>query len=281
MRCPPLGFDTALNAYSTGATGYSTSTLKPYQTLAPLVLSLLRYAIYFAAIVMVLREVGINPTPLLAGAGVLGIIIGLGAQTLVTDIVSGFLIFFEHLYFVGDFIECAEVEGYVEEMGIRITKIRDRAGKLHAIPNGEIRKVASHSKEFVNAVVDVSIAYEVEIAKAIRVLEEAGKKLFDENSNVLAPTKVIGVLEFGGSEMVLRTSTRVKPAMDFEVSNELRQRIKESFDRENIEIPYARRVIIFQSAKDSRAAMEAYAQQTRQSLPGETHTTPPEDIYPN
>ena len=258
-----------------------TKQSQQYQTLAPLVLSLLRYAVYFAALVMVLREVGINPTPLLAGAGVLGIIVGLGAQTLVTDIVSGFFIIFEHLYFVGDFIECAEVEGYVEELGIRITQIRDRAGKLHTIPNGEIRKVASHSKEFVNAVVDVSIAYEVEIKKAIRVLEEAGKKLFDENSNVLAPTRVIGVMEFGGSEMVLRTSTRVKPAMDFEVSNELRQRIKESFDQENIEIPYARRVIIFQSEKDSRAAMEAYDQKTRQFLPGETHTNPPEDIDQN
>ena len=133
---------------------------KQRQTLAPLVLSLLRYAVYFAALVMVMREAGINPMPLLAGAGILGIAIGLGAQTFIMDIVSGFFIIFENLFFVGDFIECAGVEGYVEEVGIRITRVRDRTGKLHSIPNGEIRKVASHSQGFINAVVDVNIAYE-------------------------------------------------------------------------------------------------------------------------
>jgi len=240
-----------------------TRQVKQRQTLAPLTFSLLRYAIYFTAIVMVLREVGIDPTPLLAGAGILGIAAGLGAHSLVTDIVSGFFIIFENLYFVGDFIECAEVEGYVAEVGIRITKIRDRAGKLHAIPNGEIRKVASHSKEFVNAVVDVGVAYEVNIENAVRVLEEVGEQLRDDNSSVLIPTRVVGVLEFGSSEIVLRTSTRVKPAMDFGVANELRRRIKEAFDRENIEIPYARRVIIFQRDGEDRATMEAHAQQAR------------------
>ena len=259
-----------------------TSQIKQRQTLAPLVLSLLRYAIYFAAIVMVLREAGIDPTPLLAGAGILGIAVGLGTQALVTDIVSGFFIIFENLYFVGDFIECAGVEGYVEEIGVRVTKIRDRAGKLHAIPNGEIRKVASHSKEFVNAVVDVGVAYEVNIENAIRVLEKAGEQLCDGNSSVLAPTRVVGVLEFGSSEIVLRTSTQVKPAMDFEVANELRRHIKEAFDRENIEIPYARRVIIFQRDEDDRAAVEASTEQARQSLPeAAMRTTLSEDVDQN
>lgn len=251
-----------------------TRQIQQRQTLAPLVLSVLRYAIYFAALIMVLREAEIDPTPLLAGAGILGVAVGLGAQTLVTDIVSGFFIIFENLYFVGDFIECAGVEGYVEEIGVRITKIRDRAGKLHAIPNGEIRKVASHSKEFVNAIVDISIAYEADIEKVVHALEKAGEQLFDENTNVLAPTRVVGILEFGGSEIVMRTSTRVKPAMDFEVANEFRRRIKEIFDREDIEIPYARRVIIFQREGDRQAAVEEYAQQ-RQSLPDST--TPPDE----
>jgi len=240
---------------------------KQRQTLAPLVLSVLRYSVYFAALVMVLREAGIDPMPLLAGAGILGIAIGLGAQTFIMDIVSGVFIIFENLFFVGDFIECAGVEGYVEEVGIRISRIRDRAGKLHSIPNGEIRKVASHSKEFVNAVVDVNIAYEANIEDAVRVLEELGEQLDNDNPNVLSPTSVVGILEFGGSEVVLRTSTQVKPAMDFQVANELRRRIKEKFDKENIEIPYARRVIIFKRDEEESAAMETDDQQIHKPLP--------------
>lgn len=219
------------------------------QTLAPLMASMLRYGIYFAAMMMVLKEAGINPTPLLAGAGILGVAAGLGAQTLVTDIVSGFFILFENLFLVGDFIECAGVEGFVAEIGIRVTRIRDRSGVLHSVPNGEIRKIASHSDQYVNAIVDVGIAYEADLEKATRVLGELGVAMHEEHPDVLEPTVVVGVMDFGESEILIRTRTRVSPAKDFDVSNLLRRRIKQAFDRESIEIPYARRVLIFKNDK--------------------------------
>jgi small conductance mechanosensitive channel len=105
------------------------------QTLAPLIVSVLRYAVYFAAIVMTMGRIGTDPTPLLAGAGILGVTVGLGAQKLVSDLVFGFFIFFEGMFFVGDYMECADVEGCVEEVGVHITKVRGRGGVLHAIPH--------------------------------------------------------------------------------------------------------------------------------------------------
>lgn len=129
------------------------------QTLVPVAASLLRYGIYFTAVVMSLREAGIDPTPLLAGAGVAGVAVGLLAQQFVGDIVAGFFVLFESLFLVGDFVEVAGVKGNIEEIGVRVTKIRDEAGVLHAVPNGEVRKVSSHSKGYVNAVSNIPVPY--------------------------------------------------------------------------------------------------------------------------
>lgn len=140
-------------------------TLQQRKTLVPVAMGFVRYAIYFSALVMGLREAAIDPTPLLAGAGVIGVAIGFGAQTFVGDIVAGFFILFEDLLLVGDLVEIGGIQGRVEEIGVRITKIRDDLGVLHSIPNGELRKVANHSRTFVNAVVDVHVPYEEDVPR--------------------------------------------------------------------------------------------------------------------
>ncbi|MAF12526.1 hypothetical protein CMK11_18930 [Candidatus Poribacteria bacterium] len=205
------------------------------QTLAPLIVSLLRYTVYFAAIVMTMGRIGIDPTPLLAGAGILGVTVGLGAQKLVSDLASGFFIFFEGMFFVGDYIECADVEGYVEEVGVRITKVRDRGGVLHAIPNGEIRVVSSHSREYVNAIVSVTVGYEVDVRQVTEIIEAVGQDVHQDRDDILVATKVYGVEDFEEADVIFHTVTRVKPACDYEVRLVLRQQIKQAFDDANID----------------------------------------------
>src|SRR5205807_5871660 len=124
------------------------------RTLVPLLSSISQYVFYFGSALAMLKELGLESyvTPILAGAGILGLGVGLGAQSLVTDVVSGFFILFESQYLVGDFVEIGGAAGTVEAVGIRVTEIRDSYGKLHIIPNGQIKNVVNYSKSYVNAV---------------------------------------------------------------------------------------------------------------------------------
>ena len=219
------------------------------QTLVPVAAGLLRYGIYFAAVAMILREAGIDPTPLLAGAGVAGVAIGLGAQAFVGDIVAGFFILLENLFLVGDFITVAEVKGKVEEIGVRVTKIRDENGVLHSIPNGEVRKVASESRGYVNVVIDIPVTYDEDLHKVFEVLKNKTAEVRAEES------AIIGVTEFNLEELretavLLRTTTMVKPGTGQEMSAILRMAFWEALTDAGVAAPYARRMML---APDSRA----------------------------
>ncbi len=213
-------------------------------TIVPLIRSILKYFIYFGAGIMILNELGINPTPILAGAGIVGLAIGLGAQNLVNDVVSGFFILFENHFLVGDFIETGTARGTVEAIDIRTTRIRNPNGPLHILRNGQIGEILNYSKEHTRAIVEVGVAYESDLDHVFRVLEEAGRALKEKNPNVLETTIVRGLQNFGESELLIRTITKVKPGEHRQVQRDLRKLIKEAFDREGIEIPYARRVVI-------------------------------------
>jgi small conductance mechanosensitive channel len=213
-------------------------------TIVPLVRSVLKYFIYFGAGIMVLIELGINPTPILAGAGIVGLAVGLGAQSLVNDVVSGFFILFENYYLVGDFIETGEARGTVEAIDIRTTRIRNPNGPQHILRNGQIGEIINYSKEHTRAVVEVGVAYESDLDHVFRVLDQVGKEIKDKDPDVLEPTVVRGLQNFGESELLIRTITKVKPGQHRQVQRDLRKMVKEAFDREGIEIPYARRVLI-------------------------------------
>jgi len=213
-------------------------------TIVPLVRSVLKYFIYFGAGIMILIELGINPTPILAGAGIVGLAVGLGAQSLVNDVVSGFFILFENYYLVGDFIETGEARGTVEAIDIRTTRIRNPNGPQHILRNGQIGEIINYSKEHTRAVVEVGVAYETDLDHVFRVLEQVGKEIKEKDPDVLEPTVVRGLQNFGESELLIRTITKVKPGQHRQVQRDLRKMVKEAFDREGIEIPYARRVLI-------------------------------------
>ncbi|MFH1093704.1 MAG: mechanosensitive ion channel family protein [Candidatus Omnitrophota bacterium] len=217
-------------------------------TLVPLARSFLKYLIYFTAFILILKVWGINPTPIMAGAGILGVVIGLGAQPLINDIVSGFFILFENLYLVGDYIETSVASGIVEAIEIRTTQIRSLNGQLYILRNGQINEIINFSKGFINAIVEVGVDYNSDLEHVYKVLHDIGLKLKETNKDVLEVTKVDGLKDFGESQLTIRTVTRVKPGRHKSVGFQLRRMIKEAFDKENIEIPFARRVVIFKNS---------------------------------
>lgn len=222
-------------------------------TVLPLVKSVTKYSIFFIAFVLILRSFDINPATILAGAGIVGIVIGLGAQSLINDLVSGFFILFENIYLVGDYIESENARGKVEGIDIRTTRIRDPNGQLHIIRNGLMGKIINYSKSYTYAVVEVGVAYDSDLDKVYKVLGEAGVKLKEKNPDVVEPTVVQGLDEFGESQLTVRTKTRVKPGCHLEVARDYRKMIKESFDKAGIEIPFARRVVIFKNSPEIKS----------------------------
>jgi small conductance mechanosensitive channel len=200
------------------------------QTLLPLLLSISQYALYFGSAVIMLGVVGIDTTPILAGAGIIGLAAGLGAQSLVTDVVSGFFILFENQYLVGDMVKIGEAEGRVEAVSIRHTQVRDEQGKLYIIPNGQIKSVINYSKGFINAVVDIKVPASHSLEQIARDLAEAGRRLRQARREVLGETIVQGLVELTPSDMTVRAVTRVQPGKHQLMQSEFRRMLKTVLD---------------------------------------------------
>jgi moderate conductance mechanosensitive channel len=220
-------------------------------TFIPLMQNTARYLIYFGVMVTILYIIKIDPTPILAGAGIVGIAVGLGTQSLLNDLVNGFSILLQNYYLVGDFIKTDGAEGIVEAIDLRVTRIRHVDGSQHIIRNGDISRIVNYSKEYVNAMVSVGVDYDSNLDHVYKVIDTVGKKLKEISEDVLEATIVNGLDDFGESDLVIRTTTKVKPGKHIAVQRLLRKMIKEAFDQEGIEIPFARRVIIFQNQNEA------------------------------
>jgi small-conductance mechanosensitive channel len=201
------------------------------ETMAPIVRSAFTYAVFFGTAVLILSLLGFNPMPFLAGAGILGLVVGFGAQSLIHDVVSGFFILFENTYLVGDAIEAAGAKGVVEAIEFRTTKIRDSDGRLHIVRNGDVKQVINYSKEYAIAVVVVDVAYDADLPQVFAILREAGARTRRENRHVLGDIQIDGISAFGATTMTVRTSTRVEAGRHETAAAALRLAIKESFDR--------------------------------------------------
>jgi small conductance mechanosensitive channel len=203
--------------------------------------------ISFIALLMILGELGIQLGPLLATAGVGALAVGFGAQSLVKDFINGFFIILENQYRIGDAIEVAGVSGLVESVSLRRTVLRDLEGKVHTVPNGEIKIVSNLSKEWARSVLDVSISYREDVDQIMELLKQIGKELAAEEpwkSVLLEPLQIFGVERFGESELVIRVVVKTAPLKQWEVGRELRRRIKIRFDEKGIQIPFPHRVLI-------------------------------------
>jgi small conductance mechanosensitive channel len=203
------------------------------QTLVPLLQSISQYALYFGSAVIMMGVMGIDTRPILAGAGILGLAGGLGAQSLVTDVVSGFFILFENQYLVGDVVKIGDAQGRVEAVSIRCTQIRDEQGKLNIIPNGQVKSVINFSKGFVNAVVDIKVPVKIGLEQILGDMAEAGKRMRQHRREVLGETLVKGLVDLTPSEMTIRAVTKVQPGTHEAMQNEYRRQLKLVFDERN------------------------------------------------
>lgn len=187
---------------------------------------------------LVLDEFGVNLAPLLAGAGVLGIALGFGAQALVRDFLAGIFIITEDQFGVGDIITIdREVGGTVEAMSLRTTRLRAVDGTVWHVPNGEIRRVGNQSQHWSRALLDIEVAYDTPLDQAEAVIKRAADELAAVEEDILDEPTVWGVEAFAASGIVIRLVLKTTPSEQWRISRELRRRIKEAFDAEGIEIP--------------------------------------------
>lgn len=219
------------------------------KTLEVLLRNAITYLVYFVAGLTILQIFNVNTAAILASAGILGLAVGFGAQSLVRDIISGFFIIFEDQFKVGDFVETAGVIGVVEEVGLRTCKIRQWTGQLHVIPNGEITKITNYSRGSMMAVVVIGIAYEEDIDHAMEVLRRECEVAKREIEAIVEVPVVHGVVGLSAFSVDIRVVASTLPREQWAVERELRRRFKYALDRADIEIPYPRTVMYHRGSK--------------------------------
>lgn len=197
-----------------------------------------------AALLIISDQIGISVTPLLAGAGVAGIVIGFGAQSLIKDLINGTFILLEQWYQLGDIITIGDASGVVERFNLRTTVLRDLEGTLHFIPNGEIKKLSNKTHTWSRALVEVGVHYKENLDRVVKVLEEVFDEIVNDNKykhSILERPEILGdggVDELGDSAVKFTIICKVKPAEQWTIGRQLRKRIKNKFDQAGIEIPY-------------------------------------------
>lgn len=215
-------------------------------TIGSVLRSVSAIVIFAIAAAIALGEVGINLGPLIAGAGIAGVALGFGAQTIVRDFLSGMFILVEDQYGVGDVVDLGDAVGSVEEVQLRITKVRGLDGTLWIVPNGEITRVANRSHVWARAVMDIEVAYDTDLDRAGEVIKQVADDLWREenpDATIIGEPELWGVEAFGASSIVIRLVARTDPGEQWNVSRELRLRLKAAFDDEGIEIPFPQRVV--------------------------------------
>jgi small conductance mechanosensitive channel len=214
------------------------------EALASVLRSIVGFVIFATAAFMILGELGVNLGPLLAGAGIIGVALGFGSQSLVKDFLSGMFILIEDQFGVGDIVDLDnETSGTVEAVSLRTTRLRSVDGTVWHVPNGEIRRVGNKSQHWSRALIDVEVAYDTDIDHAQKVIAEVAHAIREEDRNVLEEPEVWGVEQLGANGIVIRLVVKTRPSEQYGVSRELRRRIKDAFDREGIEIPFPQQTV--------------------------------------
>ena len=219
---------------------------KREDTLIQIFCTTARIGIYATAFMMVLQEVGVQIGPILAGAGIIGLALGFGGQYLIRDVITGLFIILENQYRVGDVIEFDTVGGVVEKITLRMTTLRNLDGTVHHVPHGEIKRVSNKSKIFARVNLDIGVSYSADLDHVIRVINKVGSELAEDEKwkeYILKAPQFLRVDNFADSSVVVKIVGETLPHRQWEVTGELRKRIKAAFDSEGIEIPFPQRVI--------------------------------------
>jgi moderate conductance mechanosensitive channel len=213
---------------------------KRAQTVANLARGALSGLIWTTAVLIILRELDVDITPLLTGAGIVGLAIGFGAQTLVRDVITGVFLIVEDQVRVGDVAMVNGIGGLVEQINLRTIVLRDVEGVVHVVPNGEIKTLANRTKDFSYYVIDLGIGYDSDVDRVMALIREAGAELMAEPAFapfILEPVEILGVDDFKESAVTLKIRIKTVPQRQWEVGRELRRLIKRVFDREGVRLP--------------------------------------------
>lgn len=216
------------------------------ETIQTVTNSIAKYAIYFFAAMGILGVLGLGDVvgSMLAAAGISGIVVALGAQSLVKDIMSGMFMLFENQLTVGEYIKIGDHEGTVEAITLRTTTIIKFTGESVTIPNGSIDTVINYSRGGHLAIIDMPISFDTDIELAGKIMHESGLDYMAAHDNILEEPRILGIIEFGDSEMVLRMIMRVAPLTHWETERALRKAIKEAFDKNGLAFPYPHRIVV-------------------------------------
>jgi len=225
------------------------ATEKRQNTLIGVFTGALKIAVWLMAIMMILPELGINIGPILAGAGILGVALGFGAQYMIRDFLAGLFIIIENQYREGDVVCLDGTCGLVEDIALRKTILRDLDGIVHHVPNGEIKKASNLSKKFARVNLNIGVAYKEDLNKVIEVVNKVGKELAEDpewEESIIKLPQFLRIDDFGESAIIIKILGETKPLKQWDVTGELRKRIKIAFDKEGIEIPF-RQITVHQT----------------------------------
>ena len=214
--------------------------LQRAETIGAVLRSVASIVIWSIAILTCLGELGINLGPLVAGAGVIGVAVGFGSQSLVRDFLSGIFMLLEDQYGVGDVIDAGPAIGTVEAVSLRTTRLRDVSGVVWHVPNGEIKRIGNQSQQWSRALLDVAVAYETDVPEATEVIKTVADEMWHDpgyETQILSEPEVWGVEEVEPGKLVLRLVVKTKPLEQWRIQRELRARLKAAFAAAGIEVP--------------------------------------------
>jgi moderate conductance mechanosensitive channel len=230
--------------------------VRQFQTLASVLNSVGVFVIFFVAALTVLPLLGLNLGPLLASAGIAGLAIGFGAQTLVHDFINGFFILLENQYDIGDTVRIAGVKGAVEEMSLRRTVLRDDDGSVHTVPNSQITIVSNLTRDWSQLILRVATAYDESSDRVISLLQQVGDEVRHDPAyaeDIVSEVQVPGIDRVGNGEAEYLMLVKTRPNKQYGVSRELRRRIKETFQKNNIHAAGPGRVYVMDQGKSGQS----------------------------
>jgi moderate conductance mechanosensitive channel len=245
LRVVRLTAQRIVRSVDDGDDSVTTLREKRGQTIAQLLRSVGRVLILTIAVLLTFN-VFINIAPILAGAGILGLAISFGAQSLVRDVISGFFILLENQFAVGDVIEAAGKSGVVERMTMRVVILRDLEGTMHVIPNGEMKVVSNKTRGWARAVIDIGVPYNEDVDRVLAVVRDEAAQFSTDpvwGLQLDGPVEVLGVESLAESSVLIRTLIKTQPGSQWNVAREFRRRLKNRFSRETIDIPFPQRQV--------------------------------------
>jgi small-conductance mechanosensitive channel len=225
-------------------------------------------------VMQILSEVGLNLAPLLAAAGIGGLAIGFGAQSLIKDLIAGFFLLIENQVRIGDVVNIGGNGGLVESMGFRTLTLRDLNGSVHIIPNGSVERVINMTRDYSRYVFDVGVSYREDPDEVMAILNELGDEILNDPQyapDIIEPLEVLGLDRFEDSAVIIRCRITTKPIKQWRVGREFNRRLKKTFDARGIEIPFPHRTIYFGGPKIA-PPMPAHVVVDQNSMAGESRT---------